>query len=413
MRFFAFFILSFFTVLAHAAAMGEADARHLLSRTGFGAKAEDIARFAQLNRRQAVERLLDRPGEGLYRTAPVIPYLSPKGLKALEGEEKAAFQRDRMAEGVAMRGWWLREMIEARSPQDALREHMTLFWHNHFVSSQRKVKSGKLMLDQNALLREHALGSFAQLLHAVSRDPAMIVYLDNASNRQGAPNENFAREVMELFTLGEGQYSEQDIKEAARAFTGWSFVPESGEYRWRPMIHDRGEKAVLGQRGYFDGDAVLEILLQQPSTAEFILRKLWLEFVSETPDMREIRRMAGAFRSSAYDIRTALRQILLSDAFWASGNREGLIKSPVDLVAGTLRSNALAVDDERLLIHALRQMGQDLFAPPNVRGWPGGAEWINAGTLLARKQFVEHLLRRSTVTDTVRADMQSARFQLK
>jgi uncharacterized protein (DUF1800 family) len=148
--------------------------------------------------------------------------------------------------GIALRRWWVDTLFAAQSPAEQLRERMTLFWHNHFVSSVQKVKSPKLMLDQNRLLRRHALGRFDELLHAIGKDPAMVVYLDSATSRRGSPNENFAREVMELFTLGEGNYGEQDVKEAARAFTGWSIEPASGEFRWRPFIHDDGEKTVLG-----------------------------------------------------------------------------------------------------------------------------------------------------------------------
>lgn len=393
--------------------MGEADARHLLERTGFGARQADITEFSRLDRRQAVERLLRTNDKTTVNPPPELPYERPGLLKDLSETEKKRFQRERMEEGVAMRAWWLGEMLHAATPQDAFRERMTLFWHNHFVSSQRKVKSGRLMLQQNALLRQHALGNFSRLLHAVSKDPAMLIYLDNASNRKSSPNENFAREVMELFTLGEGHYSEQDIKEAARAFTGWSFEPSTGEYRWRPMIHDDGEKIILGRRGHFEGDAVLDILLGHASTAEFISRKLWLEFVSTQPDAEEIRRIAASFRSGGYQMVAVLRPLLLTEAFWAQKNRQGLIKSPVDIVIGTPRSEGIEVQETRLLVQAMRQMGQDLFSPPNVRGWPGGEHWINSTTLLARKQFIERLMRRENLPAQAKERLQSSSFQLK
>lgn len=406
-------LAAFWASTATAAPMGEDDARHLLERSGFGAPPALLAEYARLDRRQAVDRLLDGTARGLHGTPPAIAYQRPGALKNLNDEERKAYQQQAMQEGIALRAWWIAEMLQAATAEEALREHMTLFWHNHFVSSQQKVKSGQLMLQQNALLRQHALGNFSVLLHAVAKDPAMLVYLDNASNRQASPNENFAREVMELFTLGEGNYSETDIKEAARAFTGWSFAPETGEYRWRPAIHDRGEKQVLGHRGRLDGDAVLDILLLQPSTAEFIARKLWLEFVSPTPEPAELRRIAAALRTAGYDIRAALRALFLSEAFWAEKNRGSLIKSPVDIVIGSVRSLAVDVQETRFLVHALRQMGQDLFAPPNVRGWPGGEQWINSGSLLARKQFVDRLLRRVEMRGDSSRALQSPAFQLK
>jgi uncharacterized protein (DUF1800 family) len=288
-----------------------------------------------------------------------------------------------------VRGWWLNEMVSTPAP---LVERMTLFWHNHFTSGRQKVRFPQLMYRQNALLREHALGNFATLLHAASKDPAMIIYLDAASNRRGRPNENFAREVMELFTLGEGHYSETDIREAARAFTGWSLDGQR-EFIMRRGLHDGGEKTVLGRSGRFEGDDVLDILLAQRRTAEFIVEKLWREFVSPEPQPSEVARIAAVFRDSGYEVRTALRELLLSPAFWAPGNRASLIKSPAEYVAGMLRQFAVPVANGMPYAAAMVGMGQTLFDPPNVKGWPGGESWINAATLLTRKQFAERLLR--------------------
>jgi len=253
------------------------------------------------------------------------------------------------------------------------------------------------MYRQNVLLRRHATGSFAELLHTVSKDPAMVIYLDSATNRKGQPNENFAREVMELFTLGEGQYGERDIREAARAFTGWSLEPDTGEFRWRPFQHDDGTKTVLGRTGNFKGDDVLDILLAQPATADFIAAKLWREFISPAPvseaERRELANVAARFRASGYDIQAALRALLSTQAFWATANRAALVKSPVDLVVGTMRQFEFAVGDPMPLAVVTAQLGQNLFAPPNVKGWPGGEAWINSQTLLARKQFAERVFR--------------------
>jgi len=221
----------------------------------------------------------------------------------------------------------------------------------------------------------------------------MVIYLDNVSNRKGEPNENFAREVMELFTLGEGHYSEQDVREAARAFTGWSLDRHHGEFRFRPRLHDYGEKTVLGHRGDFDGDDVLDILLDQPATAEFITAKLWREFISPTPDPRAAKRLAAVFRASHYEIKPLLRAMLTSDAFYAPQNRAVLVKSPVDLIVGTLRLLDMHPDDLRPAAFVGRNLGQDVIAPPNVKGWPGGETWINSQTLLARRQVITRLLR--------------------
>jgi uncharacterized protein (DUF1800 family) len=275
---------------------------------------------------------------------------------------------------------------------------MTLFWHNHFATSQQKVVRSQAMWNQHLLLREHALGNFGQLLHAVAKDPAMLVYLDGANSRKEAPNENFAREVMELFTLGEssqgggdGRYTEADIREAARAFTGWSVEPGAGEFRFRPAFHDSGMKTVLGQSGPLDGDAVLDILLQQDAAARFIVGKLWKEFVSPEPDAQEVARIARLFKGSGYDIGAVLRELFLSDAFWARDNRAALIKSPVDLVVGVVRQMGIPVADALPLALKTAQLGQNLLAPPNVKGWPGQEDWINAGTLVERRRFLASL----------------------
>lgn len=386
-------LLSCATFAAQAAGMGYDDARHLLARTGFAPAESEVQAYAKLSRAQAADKLLSETRSEAQTPPPSWvnePPLPLRDIQRLPEEEKKALLRQQIERGVELRGWWYREMLATPTP---LTERMTLFWHNHFVSSQQKVKSAQLMYRQHVLLRGYALGNFGELLHAVSKDPAMILYLDNASNRRGRPNENFAREVMELFTLGVGHYTEQDIQEAARAFTGWSLDRSSGEFRFYRLLHDGGTKTVLGRSGDFDGDAVLDILLAQPQTAEFISAKLWREFVSPDPDVKEVQRLAQVFREARYEIKPLLRALFSSDTFYAPANRARLIKSPVDLLVGTLRQFSIEGLDTRLLAFAGRQLNQDLFGPPNVKGWPGGDDWINSTTLLARKQFMERIFR--------------------
>ena len=390
--------------------MGFDDARHLLVRTGFGPTDTEVRAFAGLTREQAVTQLLRDVRTEAATTPPawVNDSESPRYPRGTSTEEeRKAFTRQWVREGVELRAWWVQEMLATASP---LTERMTLFWHNHFVSGQQKVRFGRLMYEQNATLRANAVGNFATLLHAASKGPAMLIYLDVAQSRKGQPNENFAREVMELFTLGEGQYTEQDIKEAARAFTGWSLDRETGKYLFRPGVHDTGDKTVLGSSGRFDGDAVLDIILTKPQTSEYITTKLWREFVSDDPDPREVKRIAQIFRGQHYDIKAALRALFLSDAFWASDNRGTLVKSPVELVVGTLRQLEVAPASAMPFAVASAGMGQSLFAPPNVKGWPGGETWINSNTLLARKQFLDRLARTDSVplTTAIMADAQVA-----
>jgi len=378
---------------ASGAPIGFEAARHLLNRTSFAASPSEIETFSGLDREQAVDRLLDATRREAATPPPGwagAPFQSLRRFRGMSPEERKLARREVFQQSFELQSWWLTEMLTTPSP---LTEKMTLFWHNHFVSSLQKVRSPQLMYRQNELLRRHALGNFRQLLHAVARDPAMVIYLDSASNRKGRPNENFARELMELFTLGEGRYGEPDVQEAARAFTGWSIEPDSGNFRYRPRAHDDGTKTVLGHTGNLDGDAVLEILLAQPGTAEFIATKFWREFISPEPESAEIARIGRIFRDSGYDIRAAVRAILISDAFYDPRNRGVLIKSPVELVVGTLRQFNVRTGEVIPFVFTANQLGQRLFAPPNVKGWPGGEAWINSTTLLARKAFLERLFR--------------------
>jgi uncharacterized protein (DUF1800 family) len=378
---------------AFATALGVEDARHLLSRVGFGAPPTEVEAYARLTRQEAADRLLAGVGKTAVTPPPAWagePFKPRPRVRGMSPEERKLAIRGVNQQVFELQSWWVGEMLATPSP---LTEKMTLFWHNHFVTSERKVRLPLLLHRQNALFRQHAVGNFAELLHAVARDPAMVIYLDSASNRKGSPNENFAREVMELFTLGEGNYGEQDIREAARAFTGWSLDTQTGEFVFRPAAHDDGEKTVLGRTGRFGGDQVLDILLEQPQAAEYIVSKLWREFVSPQPDRAEVKRIAAAFRDSRYDIRAALREMLISEAFYARENRGALIKSPVDLVVGTLRQFQFRTGDVLPFVFATSELGQVLFAPPNVKGWPGGEAWINSSTLLMRKVFLERLFR--------------------
>lgn len=369
------------------------DARFFLTRVGFAPDSGDVAQYVGLTREQAVGKILTT-----VRTEAVTPLpdwvLEPIPAREIRktwtDDQRREEQRLRGQRYELLRAWWVREMLGTPSP---LTERMTLFWHNHFTSAQDKVQYPQQMAQQNMLLRRDALGNFGELLHDVAKDPAMLQYLDGASNRKGKPNENFAREVMELFTLGEGHYTQHDVSEAARAYTGWSLDPDTQAYVWRANQHDEGDKTVLGQTGPFDGDQVLDILLARPETATFITTKLWREFVSDTPDPARIAPIAAQFRASHYDIKVALHGLFMSDAFWDDGDRGVLVKSPVEFVVGTLRAFDIGYDNTAPFAAQIRTLGENLFYPPNVKGWPGGTIWINSSTLLARKQFVEQLFR--------------------
>lgn len=380
---------------APAVALSPEDARHLLSRSGYGASAAEIAELAPLTREQAVDLILGRT-----RTEPVVPppeFLSRpwppyRDFPAMTQEQRDHFIQARRVELQQLKAWWYAEKIATPSP---LTERMTLFWHNHFVSAFEAVGFNiHRMWDQNKLFRREATGSFAILVYEILRDPIMLRYLDNASNRKGRPNENLARELLELFTLGEGHYTEADIKEIARALTGRTIERTTDfGFRFAPGIHDDGFKQFLGKRGAFGGDDVARIVLEQPRAAEFVAEKLWREFVSPAPPPPgEIARVAAALRDARYQMKPALRALFLSEAFWAPGNRGAIVKSPTSLIVGLHRDLGLPVVDLQALPVYGRRLGQDLFEPPNVKGWPGDALWITPALLVNRHDVLGRLL---------------------
>jgi uncharacterized protein (DUF1800 family) len=285
--------------------------------------------------------------------------------------------------------WWMLRMAYTERP---LQEKMTLFWHGLLTSAFTKVGKGTAMFDQNQLYRDNALGKYDVLLKAVSRDAAMLIYLDSARNRKQAPNENFARELMELFTMGEGNYTEEDVRESARAFTGWGL--QKKEFIFRRQWHDYGVKQFLGHRGDLDGDDVIDLIVMQPVAAEHISRRLFEFFAYDNPDELTVKRLAQRFRYGGYSVRPVIEDILTSDEFYSDRAYRAKIKSPIELVAGTYRALGIDTVDKPILVN-LDAMGQMPFNPPNVAGWPGGATWINSNTLLERVNFAHDVARRS------------------
>ena len=391
---------------AHAIGFGEA--RHLLTRGGFGATADDVTQSSKLSWEDAVEQMLkdtratsftDLP---YWADEPVGGILSLRllALQGMNGEdvrlERDAIRRRQEAQtrnrASEIRTWWWNEMIQTESP---LTERMVLFWHNHFTSEIGVVQSPELMLQQNRLFRRHALGNFRDLVMDAIIDPAMIIYLDNNSNVKGNPNENFAREVMELFTLGEGHvYTEADIKEAARAFTGWRVDMIKKVFVFEKNLHDFDEKTFLGKTGDFNGDDVVRIILENPRVAEFITEKMWGHLVSADPDPEEVKRIAAVFRKNDYEIKPLLREIFLSDHFRSPRNHGTLIKSPVDLIVGSARLFGAHPAQAQQISLFGAQLGQDLFQPPDVAGWKGGTYWIDANTLITRHNLSRLILAR-------------------
>ena len=372
--------------------MGPADARHFLARTGFGGTLTEIGETANLSREAAVDQLLAKIQPEALQLPPAYteqPLADRRPSRGASREERQMFNRVRRQEMTALRGWWAAEMALTDSP---FTERLTLFWHNHFVSESRKVKDADLMYQQNALLRRHAAGNFRALLRQISTDGAMVIYLDSQQNRRGKPNENYARELYELFTLGEGHYTEDDIRETARALTGWRVNRRENSVNFVRRQHDSTSKMIFGDRGRHDLDDVIRIVLEKPQVAQHIVGKLWQEFVSPDRNEAEIAAIAQVFRDSNYELKPLYRALFLTPSFWIETNRGALFRSPADLVIGTARVLGIERVPPGSLVRAMAGMGQALFDPPNVKGWPGGERWITTDSLLGRRQFIERSL---------------------
>ena len=334
---------------------------HLLRRAGFGASHEEMERYRKLGLDGTVDYLIEYQDVDDFRL-----------------EERLAGMELDLERIRGLQQWWFLRMVYTQRP---LQEKMVLFWHGLLTSGFPKVKRGPMMHRQNQLLRAYALEGYDVFLKAVSRDPAMLIWLDSRKNRKSAPNENYARELMELFSMGVGTFSEFDVREAARAFTGW-FVNRNG-FVFRSNQHDHGLKSFLGRRGNFDGDDIVDIIVQQPATGDYMARRLFTFFVHDNPDPDSIAALAGLFRDSGYSIKAMMRHILTSQEFYSPRAYRAKMKSPVELIVGAARTMG-ADTDGRLMGRLADQMGQTLLSPPDVSGWPGGAAWINSTTLLQR-----------------------------
>jgi len=398
-----------------------ARARHLAARSGFGATPADIARLRALTPREAVRTLVHDRGAG----DPALPPFEPSGvhdpglepfppsrpattrLAKAQGEalgikvkpagnrrlqpvvnrffywlRASSLETDRLAY------WWAGRMLRSPHP---LQEKMALFWHGHFAVSESKVRDYRKHQQLLEVFHRHGTGNFRDLLIAVAQSPAMLSFLDAGVNVKGRPNENFAREIMELFTMGVGNYGEHDIREAARAFTGWNYRDLA--FVINAAQHDDGEKTVLGRTGRFDGVAVIDIILQQPVTAEYIAAKIYRHLVRDPLSPELQTRLGDVFRDSGYDIGALLEAMLLSKDFYAAPSMASRIESPVEMVIATYRLLGLArVPGNPDFNEVTGELGQRLFRPPTVAGWPGGRAWITPGLLLARGNFVYDVL---------------------
>ncbi|HEY3246659.1 MAG TPA: DUF1800 domain-containing protein [bacterium] len=375
-----------------------AKAAHLLSRAGFGGSPDEIDRLAAIPFPAAVDSLLnfesvpdaDFPAIDFSEIRELYAELfrlrqSRAGEQALRQQNQRII-RANLQKFQDIRAAWVTRMIQTRRP---LQERLVLFWHGLLVSGLPEVRNAEHMAMQLDLFRRSAAGNFKQLILDISRDPAMLGYLDNDTNRRGRPNENYARELMELFTLGVGNYTEADVKESARAFTGWTFA--GNQFVFQRNQHDDGQKTFLGRTGNFDGTDVIDIIFEQPAAARHLSRKLFEHFVYLGPEEAVVNELAEIFKRTNWDVKSVLRAIFQSDLFYSEKALRSQIKSPVRLVIGAVRATGARIPEPGL-VRAMDLMGQALLYPPNVGGWPAGRGWINTATILVRYNFSNLLL---------------------
>ena len=385
-----------------AAQWNEATAAHLLNRAGFGGSPADIENLHQMGLEKAVQFLvnyerfpddtpapdwaqnldegaLEQQREMVYKTA------DPDARRVLQQLENG--QENRQISDL--RYWWMRRMALGPRP---FQEKLTLFWHGHFASSFEKVRSPYLLWVQNETLRQNAGGNFLNLLIAVAEDPAMLEYLDGARSNKNKPNENFAREVMELFTLGEGNYTEHDIQQLAKAFTGWGLTKNQLHYEYHLNNHDTGPKTIFGQTGNYTGEEALQLITQQPACAPFLVSKLWRYFVQDQPPEGVVKELAAFFVARNMEIRPLMARIFHSQEFYAPDVVGSQIKSPVQWLVSSSHQLESPLPTEPMTLVMLLQLGQELFQPPNVKGWDGGVAWVTTNSLLDRYNFAAALV---------------------
>ncbi|MDP6553128.1 MAG: DUF1800 domain-containing protein [Pirellulaceae bacterium] len=382
-----------------------AKARHLLVRAGFGGTPEEVAKLHAMGLHAAVDYVVD------FRRQPAtniafdgLPPEQPDPLEnkfngQIRNSLRQRRQRAETAQLQRFREWWLKRMVESPRP---LQEKLTLFWHGHMATEYDVVRNSYAFYLQNELFRDHATGNFGALLYGIVHDPVMIRYLDNNQNYKGHPNENLAREIMELFSMGEGNYSEEDIMEGARALTGYTYDTNTKQFRFIVSRHDTENKTIFGRTGNWSGDDLVRLILEQPATSKFIAGKLFQFFAYRGANPETIDRLASLFKTHQYDLAPTLKNLFLSEEFYSARSMGTQIKSPVQLVVGMLRDFGTKDVDARALDSAIRNMGQELLEPPDVKGWRRGRAWINANRLFVRYNTTANLVRSITRTDKQR-----------
>jgi uncharacterized protein (DUF1800 family) len=352
--------------------------------------------------KQAVDQLF-KASEDIKPLDIIAGNINYKDFLNKDTLTRKMFLQEQRQQEKGLNVYWINKMSTAN---DQLREKMTLFWHNHFACRTQKAWHAQQL---NNIHRKNALGNFKTMLLEVSKAPAMLRFLNNQQNRKDHPNENFARELMELFTIGRGNYTEQDVKESARAFTGWA-VNKEGVFTARPKYHDAGEKTFLGKTGNLTGEDIIDALLAKKETARFISNKLYKYLVNETPDTAHINAMADVLYNNKYEIKPLLNYVFNADWFYDDKNIGNMIKAPAEFIVGLNRQFYVTYKNPEMILQFQRTLGQVLFYPPNVAGWPGGKNWIDSSSLMFRLKIPATVLNDGVIDFTGKADPEDEAF---
>jgi uncharacterized protein (DUF1800 family) len=386
-------------------------AAHLARRAGFGGSPAEIARLSAMSMDAAVDSFVKFPPTDHLAAAPPLVddeeqrrmqllqarrenggrgrFFAGAGRAALTDEQRMELRQMRRAQAADNIAWWMTRMMQTPAP---LQEKMTLYLHGHFATAENtKGIYGTDIIDQNQLFRKYALGNWQELTHYVARDRAMLKWLDNAASKKDHPNENFARELMELFTLGIGNYTETDVRESARAFTGYTFSRFTGEFEFNHADHDDGSKTFLGQTGNFDGDAIIDIIFTQRAATTYFAKRMLEFFLYTDPEPELINAFAALIRKNKFEMLPVMSTLFRSNVFYSNRAYRALVKSPIEFVVGSYRLFGVT-DFPATMIPVLTRMGQTPFHPPSVKGWDGGSAWLNTQTVLARENFASTLM---------------------
>ena len=369
--------------------------KHLFARAGFGLSPQTAIRYNRSSIPEVIDVLFAKADKAKYVEFELSKDARSKNANSMMAREK----------GKKLVGLLNIEWLEKMSDQDSalLLERMSLFWHGHFACS---TKFPKLAYNYLISIRQNALGNFKDLVIAIAKEPAMLRFLNNNVNKKNSPNENFARELLELFTIGIGNYTEQDIKEAARAFTGWSFSRRTGEFEFKERTHDFGQKNFMGQTGNFDGEDIINIIFQQKATATFIATKVYQYFVNDQVNSKHVDQLADVFYETDYNIEVLMRTLFNADWFYDENNIGNKIKSPIELIAGMTQSLNIEFRNPVALFKLQKILGQVLFDPPNVAGWKGGKSWIDNSSLLLRLNLANFLFQNGELQYSVKEDLE-------